>query len=120
MELVTIVEIELCRPQSASHSGFSGSNPVSGIFVIANEDVASLKEAVLDFAEKCGVSRRQLQGLRQISNYQYSPDNRVMFDIETRNVQYSTPYAMCRATPALKIGSRYFNLSEISGVSQND
>ena len=50
--------------------------------------------------------------------YMYCNDAKIVaFDVDTRHVQYSTPYASCRVGPALKIGDRYFNLSEISSVS---
>ncbi|KPC27615.1 Uncharacterized protein ABJ99_0111 [Pseudomonas syringae pv. cilantro] len=36
-----------------------------------------------------------------------------MFDIQARNVQYSSAYASCKAFPALKVGDRYFRLDEV-------
>ena len=88
------------------------------MFVVDDQEVDTLKAAVLNFAEKCGVDRSHLQGLRHVSSRPfYSDDKVIVFDIDTPNVQYGTPYAACEASPALKVGTRYFKLSEISNVS---
>jgi hypothetical protein len=58
-----------------------------------------------------------LQGLRHVSSRQYDNDDKVIiFDVETPGIQYGRPYAACRADPALKVGTRYFKLCEISNV----
>jgi hypothetical protein len=119
VDLVTLAEVELYRPQSALGGSFAArSDQRNGIFVVADEEVDTLKEAVLNFAAQCGVDRAHLQGLQRVSGHQFSVDKGVItFDIYTRNVQYSTPYAACRASPALKVGARYFKLSEVSNVN---
>jgi hypothetical protein len=87
------------------------------MFVVVDDSVDTLREAVLNFAEQCGVDRVHLQGLRQVSGHLYGNyDQVVIFNIDTRNVSYSTPYALCKAAPSLKVGDRYFRLSEISNV----
>ncbi len=118
MKLVMVVHIKLCRLQSALRGGFAAASaPKSGVFVIGDKDMGTLKEAVLDFAEQCGVGRAQLQGLKLVSNHQPANESKVItFDIDTPGTQYGTPYATCEACPALKVGDRYFKLSEISNV----
>jgi hypothetical protein len=73
MELVTIVEIDLNRPHSATAQGFhNGSNPASGRFLVADGSVETLRAQVINFAEKCGVSRGHLTPLQQVSGRNYS------------------------------------------------
>jgi len=122
MELVTIIEIDLNRPQSAMAQGFhNGSNPRSGRFVAPDGSIETLREKVIAFAETCGVPPDHLSTLHQIPTRDYSAEGDiVIFDVQTRGVLYSAPYAACRASPALKIGEQYFKLAEIKDVTATE
>ncbi len=119
MELVHIAVIDLNRPHSATARGFhNASNPLSGQFLVEDNALETLRAKVIDFAANSGVPKEHLMSLKQVSSHSYSVGRDVLvFDLQTTGIFYSTPYAYCRAFPALKIGSRYFQLSEISDVS---
>jgi hypothetical protein len=119
MELVNIAEIELNRPQSAVAQGVhNGSNPISGLFTVADKSVETLRAKVIGFAEGCGVPRSHLMSLQQVPGHHYSVTKDVLvFDIPNLRVLYSVPYAYCRVFLAMKIDNRFFKLDEIVGVS---
>jgi hypothetical protein len=67
---------------------------------------------VVEIAEANGELSGALHNLCEERNYGY-PLGLVVFDVQGINIQYSTPYAVCQAFPALKIGNRYFQLEEV-------
>ena len=115
MELVAVAHIELHRPQSALAGGFGvPSNPREGSFVVENDDIETLRNKIIEFAENCGVNRAHLYNMKSASGYNSSHGGGVItFDIDIQGRQYSKPYATCKVEPALKIGNRCFKLSEI-------
>jgi hypothetical protein len=116
MELVTLAEVALHRAGSASSLGVVSDRTVAGTYEVADEAVDTLRELVLRIAEKHGDSRESLKTMTQELAYHYTPvQGAVVFNIQARNVFYSTPYATCVAFPALRINGRYFKLDETSG-----
>ena len=75
----------------------------------------SLMELVKLVAEENGEPRDRLHGLSQVRDaWRYSPSpGAVVFDLQTQNVQYSSPYAAAVAFPALKADGRYYKLEEV-------
>jgi len=87
---------------------------MSVIREIPDGNPETLRELVLTIAEKHGEPRENLQTMQQEKAWNYTQEqNAIVFNIQGRNVQYSTPYAICYAYPALKIGERYFKLDEV-------
>lgn len=116
MEIVTLAHVTLYRPGSASGRGFTQHNPVAKIFEVRDDRLATLREAVENYAEAQGEQRDYLQAMRQVPTMHYTPQtpDAVVFDVHTPNIQYSTPYAACVAYPALKAGDRYFKLEQVA------
>jgi hypothetical protein len=81
---------------------------------VPDETPETLRELILSIAEEHGEPRANLQTMRLENSWNYTQQrDAVVFNIQGRNVQYSTPYAVCSAHPALKIGDRYFKLEEV-------
>lgn len=70
---------------------------------------------VLDLAERHGEPRERLANLTHVEPaWRYTTErNAIVFDVQSTNVQFSEPYAVCTMFPALKDGERYFRLEEV-------
>jgi hypothetical protein len=114
MELVTLAHATLNRIGSVSGVWMANHKEVSLIREIPDGSPQTLRELVMTIAEEHGEPRENLQSMRQENAWDYAQQrDAVVFNIQGRNVQYSTPYAICYAFPALKIGERYFKLDEV-------
>ncbi|UVM47700.1 hypothetical protein LOY38_14715 [Pseudomonas sp. B21-015] len=114
MELVTLAHITLNRIGSANASGFGFGGHRERKFTteVADSTIATLQQIVVEIAEANGELSGALHNLCEEQNYGYQA-GQVVFNVQGINTQYSTPYAVCQAFPALKIGNRYFQLEEI-------
>jgi hypothetical protein len=114
MELVTLGHVTFNRIGSASKPGFARHNEVCGVREIQDGSTETLRELVLTLAEENGEARENLRAMEQVTAPTVAPHvSAVVFNIQGPNVQYSTPYAVCYAHPALKVGDRYFKLEEV-------
>ncbi|VFU17682.1 hypothetical protein [Methylocella tundrae] len=114
MELVTLAHATLNRIGSASATGMVKHTEVRRVGEVPDGSPEALRELVMTIAEEHGEPRESLQMMRQENGWHYTQQrDAVVFNIQGRNVQYSTPYAICYAHPALKIGERYFKLDEV-------
>lgn len=114
MELVTLAHAILNRIGSASISGMAKHTEVHLVREIPDGSPQTLRELVMTIAEEHGEPRENLQTMRQENAWDHTQQrDAVVFNIQGRNVQYGTPYAICYAYPALKIGERYFKLDEV-------
>ena len=114
MELVTLAHATLNRIGSASNDWMAQCRERSVIREIPDGSPQTLRELVMTIAEDYGEPRENLQAMRQENPWHHTQQrDAVVFNIQGRNVQYSTPYAICYAYPALKIGERYFKLDEV-------
>jgi hypothetical protein len=114
MELVTLAHIKLNRIGSASASGFGFGNRREQTFIaeVADAEVKTLRQTMIEIAEANGESAGALHSLWQERGVGHPP-GMVIFNIHGPSTEYSLPYAECQAFPALKIGSRYFHLEEV-------
>lgn len=116
MEIVTLANVRLNRPGSASgHSFFGGRQPVAKIVEVRDGAVDTLRELVETYAEEHGEQRASLKAMQQVHGADYVPNHpeAIVFNVQGPNTQYSDPYAVCLAYPALKAGDRYFKLEEV-------
>jgi len=114
MELVTLAHVTLARIGSASTFGMVRHNEVYRVREVSGGSLETLRELVITIAEEHGERRESLRNLRQENAWNHTPErDAVVFNIQGPNVQYGTPYAICRTHPALKIGERYFKLEEV-------
>jgi len=115
MELVTLANVTLKRIGSASSVYMANQREVSVIKEVADGSTQTLRDLVLEIAEENGEPRENLRAMVQANSWDYVQQrDAVVFNIQGRSTQYSTPYAVCYAHPALKIGNRYFKLDEIT------
>ena len=114
MELVTLAHITLNRIGSANSSGFGFGGQRERKFTakIPDSTIGTLQQIVIEIAEANGELSGALHNLCEERNYGYQP-GQVVFNVQGINTRYGTPYAVCRAFPALKVGNRYFQLEEI-------
>lgn len=114
MELVTLAHITLNRIGSANASGFGfgGRRERKFITEVVDSTIATLQHIVVEIAEANGELSGALHNLCEERNYGY-PAGLVVFNVQGISTQYSTPYAVCQAFPALKVGNRYFQLEEV-------
>lgn len=114
MELVTLAHITLNRVGSASAAWMVNHKAVHQVREVPDESPQTLRELVMTIAEEGGELRENLQTMRQEHAWNNTPQHdAIVFNIQGRNVQYGTPYAICYTHPALKIGKRYFKLEEV-------
>ena len=114
MKLVTLAHATLNRIGPASSAGMARQNEVHAVREVPDEPPETLRELVLAIAEEHGELRVNLQSMWQENSWNYTQQrDTTVFNIQGRNVRYSTPYAVCHAFPALKIGDRYFKLEEV-------
>ncbi|WP_443691316.1 hypothetical protein [Pseudomonas sp.] len=113
MELITLAHIKLNRLGSAGRSGFGLGNRQEHKFLteVVDADVETLRQVVIKLAEANGESPGILHDLWQERSVGH-PAGQVLFNIQGPSTHYSSLYAECQVTPALKIGSRYFKLEE--------
>jgi hypothetical protein len=115
MELVTLAHVTLNRIGSTSSTWMAASKQTSVIKEVPDGRHETLRELVIMLAEENGEPRGSLQNMWQERHFDYTQQrDAVVFNIQGHNVHYSTPYAVCYAHPALKIGSRYFKLEEVT------
>lgn len=116
VKLVTLAHVTFHRIGSAGRPGMVRHNEVSEVREVADGSSQTLRELVIIIAGEHGEPRSNLQALRQVDSWHYSPQQpgTIVFNVQGLNVQYSTPYATCYAHPALKIGDRYFKLEEVN------
>ena len=117
MEIVTLAHVQLNRPGSASRHGFAGGRqPVAKIVEVRDEALETLRELVVSYAEEHGEQRASLMAMQQVHGAHYVPNfpRAIVFDVQGPSTQYSDPYAVCLAYPALKAGGRYFKLEEVA------
>lgn len=114
MELVTLAHITLNRIGSANSTGFGFGGQRERKFTaeIPDSTIATLQQIVVEIAEANGELSGALHNLCQERNFGYPP-GLVVFNVQGISTQYSTPYAVCQALPALKIDNRYFQLEEV-------
>lgn len=113
MELVTLVEVVFNRIGTASGGGgFTSQRQLQKTGEVVDEEPETLREFIISTAEANGESVGSLADLRTERAYGRNRGEYV-FDIQARNVQYSLPYANCKAFPALKVDDRYFRLDEV-------
>jgi hypothetical protein len=111
---VTLAHATLNRIGSASNVGMAQHTKRSVIRETPDGSPQTLRELGTTIAEKYGELRENLQAMQQENAWDHTQQrDAVVFNIQGRNVQYSTPYAICYAYPALKIGERYFKLDEV-------
>jgi hypothetical protein len=114
MELVTLVEVVFNRLGTASGgSGFSSQRQLQKTGQIADEQPETISEFITATAEANGERVGSLSDLRWQRAYGGSRGEYV-FDIQRSNIQYGSPYAICKAFPALKVGERFFRLDEVN------
>lgn len=115
MELVTLAHVTFNRVGSASRPGVALHNEIYRIREIRDGHVETLRELVLALAVELGESRDSLDPMwQENTSMHYTPQRgAVVFNIHGPNVQYSSPYAICYAHPALKVDGRYFKLEEV-------
>lgn len=113
MELVTLVEVQFNRIGTASGgNAFSSQRQLHKTGEVADDEPETLREFIIATAEENGENVGSLADLRAEHAYGRNQGEYV-FDIQARNVQYSSAYANCKAFPALKVGDRYFRLDEV-------
>lgn len=114
MELVTLAHITLNRIGSANSSSFGSGGHRERKFTteVVDSTIATLQQIVVEIAEANGELSGALHNLCEERNYGYQPGH-VVFNVQDINTHYGTPYAVCRAFPALKVGNRYFQLEEV-------
>jgi hypothetical protein len=119
MELVTLAHATLNRIGSASTPGMVNHKEMHRVSEVPNGNPETLRELVMTIAEEHGEPRENLRAMWQENAWSYAQQRYaqqrhiVVFNIQGRNAYYSTPYAICYAHPALKIGERYFKLDEV-------
>jgi hypothetical protein len=111
MELVTLAHITLNRIGSINASGIGARRERTFITEVVDSTITTLQQIVVEIAEANGELKGALHNLRE-ERYGY-PAGQVIFNVQGISTQYSTPYAVCQVTPALKIDNRYFQLEEI-------
>lgn len=117
MDIVTLAHVQLNRPGSASRHGLAGRRqPVAKIVEICDAAVETLRELVEIYAEEHGEQRASLKAMQQVHGAHYVPNfpAAIVFNVQGPSTQYSDPYAVCLAYPALKAGDRYFKLEEVA------
>ena len=119
MELVHLGHALLSRVGSASGAGLSRASEVTATREIADPSPETMAEFVRSVAIKHGERSEALSTLRSAPGWSHRGKHAVrVFNVDTANVQYSTPYAECWSFPALKAGDRYFKLDEVTGVTE--
>jgi hypothetical protein len=119
MEVVTLAQVRLERPGSASGPGMGRHSAIEVTREVADGRPETLKALVIELAGPHGDSATALGNLRQERADYYSPvAGAVVFNVDGPATQYSTAYAICLAFSALKSGTRYFKLDEILGVGR--
>ena len=114
MEIVTLAHVTLYRPGSASGHGFVGHREVHKVAEVSDDQPETLREFVEALAEAEGESRSSLRAMQQVYSQSFTPEpGAIIFNVQGPSTQYSTPYAICLAHPALRVGKRYFKLEEI-------
>jgi hypothetical protein len=115
MDLVTLAHVTLHRVGSVSGIAFPSNRCVDKVVEVRDGSIEILRALVVSIAEEHGELPGNLRNLRQdhTGHYTNRPD-RIVFNIQGPNVQYSTPYAEIHSHPALKIGTRYFKLDEVA------
>jgi len=114
MELVTLAHVTLNRIGSASTAGMANHKEVYFVREVLDGSPETLRELVITIAEEHGEASGSLRTMWQESTWNYPQQpGAIVFNIQGRNVFYGTPYAICYAHPALKIGKRYFKLDEV-------
>lgn len=109
MEIVLLAHISLNRigsagtgwPAKTQHQEFSAE--------VANRDQSTLRNLVIEIAEANGEAIGALEHLRFEQGYADS----MIFNIQSPNVSYSTPYAECKVIAALKANGQYFQLEAV-------
>lgn len=115
MEIVTLAHVTLCRPGSASGHGFSSRREVNKVAEVRDAHPDTLRALVETLAVAEGENATSLRAMQQaFAPHFTSQRGVVVFNVQGPNTQYSTPYAMCLAHPALKVGDRYFKLEEVT------
>ena len=115
MEIVTLAQVVLNRIGSASQRGVVAHREVAATRQVPDASEKSLMELVKTIAEENGEQRDRLDGLALSKNpSRHSPPRgALVFDVHTPNVQYSSPYAICAAFPALKADGQFYKLEEV-------
>lgn len=117
MELVTLAHVTFFRVGSASDFGFRPHREVQRGREVADREIDTLRALVVEFAVELGEDRESLKRMWQetvLQNYGQFPPGSIVFNIHGPRTQYGSPYAVCYAHPALKVGQRYFRLEEVS------
>ncbi|WEK28511.1 MAG: hypothetical protein P0Y58_16530 [Candidatus Pseudomonas phytovorans] len=104
MELVTVACIALNRIGSANAAGFGYARHRRQQFFteVADGDVDTLRQKVIEVAEANGEQEGVLHSLEHAQNLGFPPGQTV-FDVQGLTTQYSEPYAACVVFPALKV-----------------
>lgn len=75
----------------------------------------TLRLATVKFAIASGEGELALRGLvYEGVHYDHGAKPGMVFNVQGPSTSYSSPYATCRAFPALKSGTRYFELTEVN------
>ncbi|MFJ4394558.1 hypothetical protein ACIPZG_05615 [Pseudomonas sp. NPDC089395] len=115
MELVTVACIALNRIGSANAAGFGYARHRRQQFFteVADGDVDTLRQKVIEVAEANGEQEGTLHNLEHAQNLGFPP-GQIVFDVQGLTTQYSEPYAACVVFPALKAAGRFFKLEEVA------
>ena len=122
MELVTLAHVTLNRVGTAGRHHTFPHKEVQQTRTISDSEPATLRELVITVAGESGEApdsqEYMRQHMRQVDAWRHSAHaGEIVFDVQGISVQWSNPYAVCHAFPALKIGDRYFRLDEIKLIS---
>lgn len=110
MEVVRLAHITFNRIGSASGGGgFRSQHQVKFSAEMKETDQSTLKQLVIAIAEANGEAAGALKNL----NYERGYAGESIFNIQGPNTFYSTAYAECRITSALKANGCYFKLEAI-------
>lgn len=114
MELVTLVRANLYRVGSIQGGGFGGNHKnITVVREVQDENPESVRQIVIEIAEENGEPAGALGPLRLESTWGRGVPA-LTFNIQSPRTMYSQPYAECQVFSALKIGTRYFKLEEIT------
>ncbi|MFA7894877.1 hypothetical protein [Pseudomonas putida] len=110
MEVVLLATITLNRIGSAgAGGGFSRHREAKFFSEVPNAELSVLRALVIEMAESNGEARGVLKGLTYESGY----SGVQIFNIQGPGTLYSTAYAECEITYALKADGRYFKLQAL-------
>lgn len=110
MEVVLLARITLNRIGSAgAGGGFSSHRQGKFSSEVPNAELSTLRDLVIEIAESNGEARGALTGLTYESGY----SGVQTFNIQGPSTFYSTAYAECEITYALKANGRYFKLQTL-------